>query len=103
MKLLEESGGGGERDNVSGCSPAPLMEAARSQLSVSLSDPLFLSKAANSLSLSVSHTWSLVRTPNPSDLGTQDGNSLAVTFLTSFEKGGRHLRGMDGLERIYYG
>lgn len=61
------------------------MEAARSQLSVSLSDPTVPLKAANSLSLSVSLTHMVSgEDSKPSDLGTQDGNSLAVTFLTSF-------------------
>ena len=89
LKLLEESGGRWGEQYWGGYSPAPsLMEAARLQLSVSLSDPTVPLKAANSLSvcLSLSHTWSLGRTPTPSAPGTQDGNSLAVTFLISFWK-----------------
>ena len=90
LKLLEESGGRWGEQYWGGYSPAPsLMEAARLQLSVSLSDPTVPLKAANSLSQSVclSHTHMVSgENSNPSALGTQDGNSLAVTFLTCFWK-----------------
>ena len=84
LKLLEESGGRWGEQCWGGYSPAPsLMDAARPQPSVSLNDPTAPLKAANSLCLSLSH---MVSGENsiPSALGTQDGNSLAVTFLTFF-------------------
>ena len=108
LKLLEESGGRWGEQYWGGYSPAPsLMEAARLQLSVSLSDPTVPLKAANSLSLSVclshTHTWSLGRTPTPQLLGLRMVTVWLLLSWHAFEKGDQHLRGMDGLEWIYDG
>ena len=105
LKLLEESGGRWGEQYWGGYSPAPsLMEAARLQLSVSLSDPTVPLKAANSLSvcLSLSHTWSLGRTPTPQLLGLRMVTVWLLLSWYPFEKGDQHLRGMDGFGWIHY-
>ena len=104
LKLLEESGGRWGEQCWGGYSLAPsLMDAARPQPSVSLNDPTAPLKAANSLCLSVSHTWSLVRTPSPQLLGLRMVTVWLLLSWHSFEEGDQHLRGMDGLEWTYHG
>ena len=68
--------------------------------------PLFLSKQlipSLCLSVSLTHTWSLGRTPTPQLLGLRMVTVWLLLSWHAFEKGDQHLRGMDGLEWIYDG